>query len=150
IDLKEGAVRLTLWGNVPEFSSDPVLESGVILHSDPAVDVDLTLERGRIMLAKGKGKDLIKVGLHFHGKTWNLVLGEQDTEVAMELYGHWPPGAPFHVKPEPEEVPVAVLQLLILKGQADVKRASTQYSLRAPPGPALLQWNSISGPDVGP
>jgi hypothetical protein len=150
IHLKDGAVRLTLWGNLPEFSAASVLESAVTLHANPAADVDLTLERGRVVLARDKGKEPIKVRLHFHGHTWELVLDEVETEVALELYGHWPPGAPFRLKAEPADSPVAALMVFVLKGQADLKRTTTQNSLRAPPGPAFFQWNSVSGSDVGP
>jgi hypothetical protein len=150
ISLKDGAVRLTLWGNVPELSSAALLESAVILHTNPAADVDLTLERGRVVLAREKAKDPIKVGLHFHGQRWELTLDEAETAVAMELYGGWQPGTPVQEKSEAKEAPVASLVVFVLKGQADLKRGTIQQSLRAPPGPAYFQWNNVSGPDVGP
>src|SRR5438093_13651185 len=48
VDLKEGDVRLTLLGNLPELSTTPVLDSAIVLHASKDLDLELTLARGRI------------------------------------------------------------------------------------------------------
>src|SRR5438046_685552 len=52
LDAKDGAVRLLLLGAVAD--ETPVQECGVVLHDDPAVDLDFTLSRGRIDLTNLK------------------------------------------------------------------------------------------------
>src|SRR5262249_42500552 len=44
-------VELLLWGNLPEFLPMPLLESAVRLQPSSDVDVEFTLERGRVLVA---------------------------------------------------------------------------------------------------
>jgi hypothetical protein len=156
VDSKSAAVRLSLWGNLPEFSLFPGLESVVALHANPAADMDFTLERGRVLITQRKGKESARVHVRFQGREYALNLNEPGTEVALELYGRWPRGTPFTKKQptkndaEAEDGPTLSVVLLVLKGQADLKVGSEQHSLRPPPGPAYFHWDNIRGMDVGP
>ena len=58
----DSGVELTLWGNLFEVTLDPTLAvSRAILHVNEAMDADLTLDRGRILLRNDKkaGKDAV-------------------------------------------------------------------------------------------
>src|SRR4051794_31335402 len=56
LEPRPGSVRLTLWGNLPELSDSPVLESAVVLHDSRSYDLDLTPVRGRVVLTNRKEK----------------------------------------------------------------------------------------------
>jgi hypothetical protein len=146
IDSKNGAVRLGLLADLAEVSAHQALESAVVLHSPPAgFDLDLTLDRGLVEVVNRKDKGAAHVRVQFHKESWDLTLGEPGTRVALELYSRWARGVPFQKKPQATEEPTAQLSILVLKGEADVKHARHQFALRAPPGPALLEWNSVAG-----
>ena len=151
IDTRDGGVRLTLWGNVPELSSFPVLESGVAVNAASDVDLDIRLFRGRVLLANHKDKGPVQVRVGFYSMTYDLTLAEPGTEVALELYGRWPPGYPVVLKPSgPQDVPTTSLGLHVLKGQANLKVGPEQYALQAPPGAAYFQWDNVRGQEGGP
>src|SRR5207245_7795713 len=67
----DSGVHLALWGNLPEFSRfPPVLESGVVLHGNRDVDLDFTLDRGRVVLSNHKGEGPARVRLRFADEGW--------------------------------------------------------------------------------
>jgi hypothetical protein len=81
--------HLTLWGNLPEFSaSPPVLESVVMLHSpSPGVDLDFTLDRGRVLIANHKTPaGPVHVRLRILRETWELELPDAKSEIGVELW----------------------------------------------------------------
>jgi hypothetical protein len=142
---RDGAIRLTLWGNLPEVYDYPLLESEVILHPDPAVDLDLTLSRGRVVLTALKPKAAARV--RFLGNSYDLQLNGPGTEVALELYGRWPSGAPLswqiqRAEERRENVPVQVLLVYTLKGAASLKIGAEQFLM---PAPASFRWDNVVG-----
>lgn len=150
IESKNGAVRLSLLGNLPEISMLPLLESAVKLHSTDGADLEFTLERGRVELANVAKKGPAKVRVRFRDQKWDLTLDEPGSAVALELYSHWPPGVPFTKEAKPEQAPWIDVGLYVLKGDSTLKADSQQYALHAPPGPAFFSWESISGQARGP
>jgi hypothetical protein len=150
IESKNKAVHLALAGNLPQLSPIPVLESAVVLHDNAAVDLDFTLERGRVILTSAKDKEPAKVRVRFGGEGWDLTLAEKGDELAVERWGRWPRGVPFSEKPKPDEHPGANITLLVLKGTATIKAGPVQHTMHAPPGSALFQWDSEVGNDSGP
>ena len=87
LDLDAG-LRLTLWGNLPEFSPfPPVLESAVMLHA-PAVgfDLDFTLDRGRAIVANSKPSGPARVRVRFLREVWEMDLQDAKSEVGLELW----------------------------------------------------------------
>jgi hypothetical protein len=146
----KGAVRLSLVSDLGHLSPVPVIENAIVLHDAPGVDLDFTLDRGRVDVANARQQGPAKVRVHFRKEAWDLTLAEPGTAVALELYGRWPPGIPKDPKPQPNSAPDAECVLLVLKGQVDLKAGSTEYALHAPPGPALFQWDTTSGAAAGP
>jgi hypothetical protein len=134
----DSGVHLILWGNLPEFSRfPPVLESAVVLHASPDVDLDLTLEHGRIVLSNHKKQGAARIRLRFLDEAWDLTLPDQNTEVAAELVGICLP-----YSKEPGGDPELHLALLGLKGQTEVKIRYEQYLL---PSPSMLTWDNVAG-----
>jgi pSer/pThr/pTyr-binding forkhead associated (FHA) protein len=86
----DSGLHVTLWGNLPEFSPfPPVLESVVMLHAPAAgTDLDFTLDRGRVVIANRKAPVApAHVRLRFLGETWDVELPDDQSEVAIELWG---------------------------------------------------------------
>jgi hypothetical protein len=154
VALKNG-VRLTLWGNVPElWPSPPVFESLVQLHHADPFDADLTLRRGRIVLANTRPDKEAQVRVRFDNptnpaqkQTWDLTLDPRDTEVALERFGRLQGGEPFYKDPKDKmnKGPLADVALLVLRGRARLKTDEMTVPLEAPPKRAVMLWNSVSG-----
>jgi hypothetical protein len=149
LEAKDGAVRLSLVGNLPELSPAPVLECAVTLQANPEADLDFTLARGRAVVTNRREKGAARVHVRFAEHSWMLSLDE-GSSVALELYQRWPRGVPFTLKPGPEDVPGTALIVWVLKGEMSLKVPGEQYSMHAPPGPAYFRWDNLSGADAGP
>lgn len=143
IDSADGAVRLVLLADVGQRGPYPVLESGVILHKNPQVGLDATLDRGLIGLENRRKDGPAKVRLRVAGASWELTLREPGTKVSMEVYGRHPAGIPKLTggKLDP---PVADFVLLVERGSAFLDLGEQGFGLRAPPGPAVVHWDSVS------
>ncbi|MCI0457722.1 MAG: hypothetical protein L0Z62_12190 [Gemmataceae bacterium] len=158
--LTNRGVRLTLWGTSPEFlpeflPSPPVIESRVILHHSEPFDLDLTLVRGRVVLTSTKADKPLKVRLRFENSTgpnpnevWDIALEQQGAEVLIDRWGFYPPGEPFYPDPkDPNRIgPISQAGLVVLNGSITVRVGDVTHSLNVPPGPALLFWDSLRGP----
>jgi hypothetical protein len=135
----DSGVSLILWGNLPEFSPiPPVLESAVVLHANPAVDLDFTLDHGRVVLSNHKRIGPARIRLRFADEAWDVTLPDQNTEVAAELVGIC---LPYTKEPGGGE-PELHVALLGLKGQAQIKIRYDQSLLRSP---SMLTWDNVAG-----
>jgi hypothetical protein len=122
-------LRLTLWGDLPEFSAfPPVLECVTMLNVPAAgTDLDLTLDRGRVVIANRKAGDAAaRVCLRFLRQVWELELPGKG-EAALELWT-----MPRSARP------VACVGLFV-KGPVRVRTPRQTYDVteRAP-----LRWTS--------
>lgn len=150
VELKKGTVRLSLLSDLDDDSPFPIHETGVILHANPDVDLDVTLERGRVDVTNVKDKGPARVRVRFHNQDWDLTLAEPGTRVALELFGRWPRGSRFRKDAKATDGPTLDLVMLTLKGQVDRKCPTCLLALKAPPGPAYLHWDSVKGMDPSP
>jgi hypothetical protein len=149
VESKDGAVRLLFWGNLPQVSPFPILESAVVLHEPKGTDLDLSPQRGRVVLTNTKEKGAAKVRVRLPGTTWDLTLSEPGTEVALEMYGRWPRGTRF--QPDSKEVPTLEMVLLVLKGGLTLQAGFNEFSgMAAPPAAAYFHWDSVAGNDGAP
>jgi hypothetical protein len=132
-------VDVVLDGDLNDRTPVVILESAAVLHANPDADLDLTLDRGRVIVTKTKAEGPAKVLLRFHDVTWQLTLLEPGTTVAATL-GSLPKAA-FTKKPDPQDVPYALLLLKVLKGQANLKGGPVQYLAREK-GPGYF-WDNL-------
>src|SRR5262249_51212682 len=109
-------VQLELWGNLPQFSQIPVLESGVFLINNPSVDLDFTLDHGRVVLKNVKNEGPARVRVHFLSEAWDLTLADQNSEAALELVGFCQPYSRDAAAGEPN----LLARLYALKGTMTV------------------------------
>jgi hypothetical protein len=134
----DSGIQLSLWGNVPEFWDSPVMESVAIIHANPEFDLELTLDRGRILIANRKPQGAATARIHFLEQSWDLTLLEPNTEVAVELFAKKRP-----YTPGPNGTsPLLLLGVVALKGQAKLKADFDEHLLTSP---SILEWDSIDG-----
>jgi hypothetical protein len=146
-------VRLTLWGDLPELSLvSPLLESVVDVHDPTDFDLDVTLDRGRILVANAKRNgEKARVRIRFDNPSatsgkdfWEITL-DNGAEASIELWGRYATGVPFDLNEKTRQGPESELYLIMLKGQAEVKVDYTTHSMEEAPGPGLLAWTSRDG-----
>ena len=147
LDSANGAVRVTLLADLDQNSPYPIKEAAVRLQSAAETDLALVLDRGRIDLANRKKEGPATVRVHVRNVSWDIVLAEPGGEVALELFGRWAPGVPFRKDADAKHEPVADLVILVLKGQVTLKHGGREFAMQAPPGPAMIEWDSVSGQD---
>jgi hypothetical protein len=150
IQSPNGAVWMGFLSDLSEKSPFPIRETVAGLHVGAGVDMDVTLDRGRIDLSNRKPDGPATVCVRVRNESWDVVLAEPKSRVAFELYGRWPRGSRFTKEPKPEDAPVAEMVVLVLRGEAVLKHGSTSVRLHAPPGPALMRWDSVTGWDATP
>ncbi len=149
----DSGVRLTLWGTLPEiWPYPPTYESSVIPHPPGKFDADLTLDRGRIVLANTKDQALM-IRLRFDnpsnpgkGEVWDITL-DKGAEITIVRWGGLPPGEQFYRKDSPRrQGPAATVAVLVVVGSARVKLdLQPADELLPPPNGKLLVWDSLIG-----
>lgn len=142
VETGKGAVRLTFLGDLDKNSPRPILEPAVILHPGRDRAIEIELDRGRIEVTNIKDKGEVRVGLRFRDQDWRATLLEPGASFLVELYGRWARGTRFTPNPGPKDVPEADLIVLVRKGNIELRHARHEHALSAPPGPALLHWES--------
>jgi hypothetical protein len=143
----DSGAYLMLWGNVPEFSNfPPVLESTVMLHVPaPGIDLDFTLDHGRVLLANSKPQGEAHVRVRFRQEVWDLTLPDPRTQVVLELWGFYPRDVPFN-KDGTGRGPTAQLDLYV-QGKAHLKTRTREYDLA---NLAQFGWTNAGPEPAGP
>lgn len=145
-----GAVTVKCLTDIDARSPLPILETAISLADTKGLDLDLMLDRGRVDISNTKPMGSATVRVRFWDQAWKIVLDSPVTRVTVELCGRWPPGSRFKLAeagddPEKLPAPVASLVLVVLHGTASVEFGGVTVAMKAPPGPAELQWNSVTG-----
>jgi hypothetical protein len=143
----DSGVQLTLWGNVPEFSSfPPVLESTVMLNVPATgIDLDFILDHGRVHLANYKPTGDAHVRARFHNEIWDLTLPDSQTAVVLESWGSYPRDIPFSKQPG-RKGPMACVGLFV-QGRAHLKTRQRSFDLN---NLSQLVWTNASPELDGP
>src|SRR5207237_5478442 len=90
-----GGARLSAIGPMTGVSDFPILETGVIFHEPKDVDLDFTLDRGRVHLINAKKSGVARVRMHVRDHSVVIKLPERGDSLIVEIYGRWLKGAPF-------------------------------------------------------
>ena len=137
-----GAVKGKLLADVGKRGPFPVLEGGIILHDAGGVDLDLTFQRGLLVLENLKKNGTAKVRLHIRDETWVLEMQTPGARVGLEIFGRHPPGLPKVIDAKTDSPTTDVL-LIVLEGQAFLDTGKEGIALHAPPGLARMHWDSV-------
>jgi hypothetical protein len=158
VDTNRG-VRVTLWGNVPEFTPvPPIFESVVELYPHDDLDLDMRLERGRVVLTSTwKGKPLT-VRLRFDNpmmltekdaagreEYFDITLDGQGSSLLVDRWSTFLPTEPFYKNPKnPSRIgPSADMGCMVLAGKVFFRTGDSKYTMLPPPGSALMIWSSL-------
>lgn len=146
---KTGRITLAFPGELIGDAPAPIYDTACILHPVEEVDLDVTLECGRLVVENAAAQGAATCRLRFWNQTWTIALESPETRLLVDLSSRWPAGTRFQPRKMnalPSPAPVASVVLLILKGQATVDVGGVALSLTAPPGPAELRWDSLHDP----
>jgi hypothetical protein len=144
-------VQMRMVGRLSEFTeiqpgfAEPSLEAAVTLHANPKIDLDFTLDRGRVYLTNDKAEGPVTVRLRFREETWSLTLIDRGSEVGINLSGWHTFKSPFgsNLSPHTE------LHCCLLKGHAQIKVGTEKHDLHMP-GPCLFSWDNEGKGAQGP
>ncbi len=147
---KNNAVTVKSLADYDARSPLPILETALSFGDSKDIDLDLTLDRGRVDITNSKAEGSATVRVRFWDQSWKIVLDSPNTRIAVELCGRWPSGTRFKLaEPASDSAkapgPVASLVFLVLNGSASVDVGGVTLALKAPPGPAELRWNNLTG-----
>ena len=117
-----------------------MFESAVVLH-DTNLDMDVTIDRGRVDISNIRSGDA-KVTVRFQKQAIELTLHDK-AKVAFEMFGRWPAGTKFSLKPTPDEIPTLDLVMIVKEGNVDLKAFGKSYAMKAPPGLAYFHWDNV-------
>jgi hypothetical protein len=133
-----GDVRLSAMAAMTGISEFPIIETAVILHEPKDVDLDFTLDRGRVELVNLKKSGAARVRIRVGDHAAVMTLAEPGDRMVDEVYGRWPKGVHFKKNAKPDDGPAIAVLAMALKGEIDIKGTHHEVVLKAPPGPALL------------
>jgi hypothetical protein len=149
----ESGVGVVLHGHLREYSRHQeqslLMESGLVLHKNPAFDADLTLDRGRIYVSNRKSTGAVKVRLRFDKEVWDLTLSEPGSEAMLELFRTYTYTPEINWKAGEE--PFTRVFFCLTRGEAELRlNTSLVHGLKAPPGECGLGWDNLTTGVRGP
>jgi hypothetical protein len=143
-----GAVQVQMAFDIGQRGPLPVLEPALRFHEAKGFDLDVTLDRGIVAFKNVKKEGSARVRVRFHGDKWDLTLKTPGTAVGMEIFGRHAPGVPKCVCDESrgkvKDVPDIEIYLLVMAGKATLTEDGRETALEAPPGIAMVHWNSLT------
>jgi hypothetical protein len=148
IESANGAVRLSFHPDLGHKTPYPIIETAVILKEPGDIDMEAVLDRGRIEVTNTKSEGNARVRLHVRDVPVSLDLSAPGATAALELYSRWPRGVPFN--PDSKDAPAWQCILIVLKGEVQVQSQDQTFAMKAPPGPALIEWDSAESGTVRP
>ncbi len=151
----DGGVAVKSFADYDSRSPLPILETALVLAvAEKGENLSFLLDRGRVDVTNQKASGEAVVSVRFADQKWTIKLAEPGARVALEYCGRWPAGTRFKLADPKGQmkgpVPVSSLVLLVLSGTVQVSSRDSTLALTAPPGPAMLEWDSIAGGLVRP
>jgi hypothetical protein len=139
----DSGVSLVLWGILPELVPLPLNESVVVFYANPDFDLDLRLDRGRVLLRNQKEAGPAHVRVRFAGEAWDITLPNNETEVSIDLSGH----CHYYTKDNGVSDPEKYVKAITLKGQATLQIRYDQHTIRQG---EIFEWDNRFGAPAGP
>jgi hypothetical protein len=140
-------VQVKMIADIGQRGPLPVFESAILIHRNPQVDMDVTVDRGIVAFSNLRDSGAARVRVRLADQTWNLTLRDPGTKVGLEIHGRQPPGIPHFVETDGQvklqEPPTMEVYLLVLNGHVALESHGQEISLAAPPGPAKMHWDNV-------
>ncbi len=147
--------QMILWGNLPEVTGQShILESIAEIHVDDKLDLDLTLRRGRIVVATPKGAKSALVRVRVEDPTQgkmdhlDVLLEGPDAAVAFDRWTSFDPKEPFY--PDRKEVarkgPKSIVVCVALTGSSVLRVGDLTFALLPADFVSKDSWDGVSNP----
>ncbi len=158
VNLAKGA-QLTLWGNLPEVTQQShILESIAEIHADDKLDLDMTLRRGRIVVATPKGAKAAHVRVRLEDPTQgkmdylDLLLEGPDSAVAIDRWTSFDPKEPFYPdrNDNTRKGPKSTVVCVALTGSSILKVGDLTFALLPTMFVSKDSWDGVSNPSKLP
>lgn len=137
------AVEVQLVVDMAERGPFPLLETAAAFSKHPQADLAITLERGIMVVANRKTEGEARVVLNIHGKSVEMTLREPGSRLAVIIFSRQVPGKPKLVLAKQDSLHTN-LMFLALQGRILLGTERQSDELRAPPGQAMLLWDSVT------
>lgn len=121
----------------------PVLEAAIRFHDAKSIDLDVSLERGILVLTNTKKSGPALVNVRLRAEVFHIELHEPKARLGIEVYGRHAPG-PAKLDNPKEDDPVANVAFFAIEGETVITNAKHSTRLHAPPGPALYIWDNVT------
>jgi hypothetical protein len=140
----DSGVQMLMWASLPELGhlAIPVLETEVSINSQRGIDLDLGLERGRVLLSNHKKDGPALIRVRFGEEVWDITLHDSTTEVGLEIMAI---NVPYTRAPASSEAEMEVA-LLVFKGEASLIAGGQENLLRQN---AIVMWDTSLGKKYG-
>ena len=138
-----GAAQVRLVADVGERGPFPVLESAVQFHANVEADLDVTVFHGIAILTNLKPSGKAKMIVRVRDEKFAVTLEDAKSRVGVEVYGRRLPG-PFTPDKGKDQGPVTSVVFVALDGEAVIDNKQHVSRLHAPPGTAMLLWDSAT------
>jgi len=138
-----GGVEARVLADVGQRGPFPVLEAALRFHAPKAVDLDVSLERGILILTNTKKTGTAHIRIRLHAETFEITLLDPKAKVGIEVYGRHVPGPAKLSDPKADE-PVANIAFFALEGDVVLTVDKHATRLQAPPGAALYLWDNVT------
>ncbi len=143
-----GAVEARMVADVGQRGPFPVLEAALQFHANAKKDLDVTLERGILVLINTRKAGPAQVRLRVSEETFEVELHEPKATLGVEVYGRHVRGTP-KLTNKKDDVPVLNAAFFALQGDVIINTEKQATRLQAPPGAALYMWDNVTRmPDV--
>jgi hypothetical protein len=128
----DNRMTLELVGSLPEIARNRVLEAALRVQPNEEADVDLVLDRGRVVITnKPAAPSLVRV--RFFDQVWDIRLLQPTSQIGLELSSGIAPGAqPW--------MPLGKLSLITAGGDIELSRGGAAKPETIPAG-KLLIWD---------
>lgn len=148
VRLDSGA-HLQMRGMIPAFALESLMnllfDSAVVIHPSSDVDLDFTLNRGRVYLSNHKTQGPVRVRIRFDREIWVLTLAEPDSEAIVDLLRAYSGDIGWREG----EAPWTKVFLGFLKGNGTLKSDYREFPMEMP-GRALCTWDNQGAGLAGP
>ena len=140
----DSGVQMLLWASIPELGNlaIPVLETEVSINGQRGIDLDLGLERGRVLLSNHKKDGPALVRVRFGEEVWDITLHDSASEVGFEIMAI---NVPYTRTPATREVEMEAA-LLVFKGEVSLSAGNQENLLHAN---SIVMWDSSLGKKLG-
>jgi hypothetical protein len=139
----DGGVEAKVVADIGQRGPFPVLEAAVRFHAPKDADLDISLDRGILVLTNTKKSGAARVRVHMRSEIFEITLHEPKAKLGIEVYGRHTPG-PAKLKDIKDDDPIANIAFFALLGEVVINTKTNATRLQAPPGAAMYLWDNVT------